>query len=389
MSRLSDRRIQGLRAPGRYGDGAGLHLHVRRGGSRSWVLRKTLAGRRTDFSLGPYPDLSLADAREKAREWRRLIREGRDPRAVSAAAAVTFEAAAREFHAAHADGWVPGHAVRWIRSLELDVFPALGARPLGTIKAADVAESLRPIWHAKPDTALRLRQRITAVFEWAVAAGHLEGASPVVGLPRLLRPVKREVQHFRSLPWQDVPALFVALGRRDGMAARVLAFLLLTAARSGEARGARWAEVTDAGSEGPVWTIPVARMKTRVPHRVPLAPPAVALLEELGGLDAELVFPSNARRGPAAPLTAEALSRLRRRMGIEGVTTAHGLRATFKTWGAETSRDRTLVELCLSHAHGDRVEQAYLRSDLLRRRREIMEAWARHVTGDARAGVAE
>ncbi len=345
-------------------------------------------GRRTDFGLGAYPEAGLAEARERAHEWRRLIRSGQDPRAVAIASTFTLEAAVREFHAKQAAEWAPGHAARWIGSLERHVFPKLGAQPMGAIKPRDVAEVLAPLWTEKHDTAKRLRQRIMGVFEWADAAGLLDGPNPMASLPRLLRPVKREVEHFRAMPWREVPALYAALRRQDAMSARVLAFLLLTAARSQEARGARWSEVSWSEDDGHVWTVPAARMKIGTPHRIPLSPPAVALLEGLRGLDAELVFPSPARpRARPGPIGGEALSALRRRMGVHEATTAHGLRATFKTWGADTGQDRTLVELCLSHAHGDRVEQAYLRSDMFARRRIVMDAWAAHVTGaEGRSG---
>ena len=389
MTKLDERKIQGLRTQGRHGDGGGLHLYVRAGGGRTWVLRTGLRGKRTDFGLDAYPDVGLAEARERAREWRRLIRAGRGPTAVAVAAAFTLEAAAREFHATHAAGWAPGHAARWIGSLERYAFPNLGARPMASIKPTDVAEVLLPIWAEKHDTAKRLRQRIMGVFDWAHAAGRLEGSNPMLGLPRLVPRIKREVRHFRSAPWAELPPIYAALREHDAMAARVLAFLVLTVPRSQEARGARWAEIGWTADEGHVWTIPAARMKGATSaHRIPLAPPAVAILEELRGDDDELVFPTPARRG-AAPMSGQAFDRLWRRMGVHHVTTTHGLRATFRTWCGDTGHDRTLAEVSLAHAHGNRVEQAYMRSDLLRRRREMMEAWARHVTGHARAHAAE
>lgn len=382
---LNERKTRTLWTPGRHADGGGLYLHIRADDSRSWLLRAVCRGKRTDFGLGAYPEVGLAEARETARAWRQLIREGRDPRAAGIASTLTFEAAAREVHAAQAPGWAPGHAARWIGSLERDVSPGLGSRPMAAIKPTDVVEILAPIWVEKHDTARRLRQRIMGIFEWAHAAGRLEGPNPMTGLPRLLFKVKREVAHFRGLPWRDVPRFYAELRGREAMAAHVMVFLLLTGTRSQEARGARWSEFGWSEDEGHVWTIPAARMKTKQAHRVPLASAAIEILDPLRGLHETFAFPSPVRRRVVGAITGEALSVLRRRMGVQEATTAHGLRGSFKSWSADTGQDRTMAELCLSHGHGNRVEQAYMRTEVMDRRRLLMEAWARHVTGAAPA----
>lgn len=390
--KLNARRVATISEPGRHTDGRGLHLYVRPNGSKSWVLRQTLAGRRRDFVLGNAADVSLADARRKAAEWRSLISEGIDPVAIRAQRKaevpeiLTFEDAAREFHKVHAPSWATGHAARWISSLENRVFPSIGTRPLAEISPPEIVECLTPIWISHNDTAKRLRQRIASVFDWAIETGAFSGLNPIAGKQRALPRVKRETEHMPAMPWPDVPAFYVALEEREAVSARALQFLILTATRSSETRGARWGEI-----EGDVWTIPAERMKTRAAHRVPLSEPALALLEQVRGLDPGLIFPSpQRRRGPdytpsGKPMSAQVFARLYDRANIEGATT-HGFRTSFRNWCAEAAgADREIAELCLSHRIGSAVEQAYNRTDLLERRRVLMDQWGRHVTGKATA----
>jgi integrase len=240
-----------VKTPGRHGDDetTGLYLRVQPNGSKSWNLRVTKNGRRLDPSLGTLADLGLAEARERAREWRREFRKGNDPRQVHGSKSLTFEAAARSYHDLYRPSWAPGHAKRWLASLERDVFPHLPAKPMDELEPADLVAVLAPIWNTKNDTAKRIRQRIAAVFEWAHAAKRLDGPNPMTGIGRLLPVVKAPVKHMPALPWADVPAFYARAAAREAIAARALCFQILTAVRPGEARGARWCEV-----QGSIWT---------------------------------------------------------------------------------------------------------------------------------------
>jgi integrase len=250
----------------------------------------------------------------------------------------------------------------------------------------ELLELLGPMWAEKHETGKRLVQRVGAVFDFAAGAGIWQGPNPTQGLRRALPKVRAQVENFAAMPWQDVPTLWGAMSDTS-MTARALGFLILTAARPGEVRGARWAEID---REAGLWTIPAERMKGREAHTVPLAPPAVALLRAVEGYGDELVFPSPqaARRGPAErPLSAAGFERVLSRHGA-GAFTAHGFRTSFRTWAAEVAgADREVAELCLAHRIGNKVEQAYNRTSLLDRRRVLMTRWAEHVTGAAGARV--
>lgn len=374
MPRLTARGVASIKVPGVYGDGGGLYLQVSPTGGKSWIYRATLYGKRTAFGLGALGVLTLAEARVKASEFRKIIADGRDPRMVWGRTNPAFEAVARDaFEQARGKWKSAGHAERWWASLERDVLPRLGKREVTAIKMADVIAVLAPIWNEKPDTARRVAQRIQQVFEWARACDLFEGDNPVTGARRALGAAPVKVQHRAAMPWQDAPAFFARLRTDDAMAARAHAFLILTAGRAGEVLGARWSEI-----EGDVWVIPAARMKMDRAHRVPLSAAALEVLGEVRGAGRDLVFPSPARA--QRPLTSVALSALRTRMGVTGIT-SHGFRTTFRTWAADSARaPNDVAELCLAHLTGKKVERAYQRSDLLAQRRELLDAWARHLT---------
>lgn len=386
-SKLTARKVETLRQPGMYGDGDGLYLRIGRTGAKSWILRTVVHGKRRSLGLGGASLVPLAEAREKSRALRKVAREGGDPDAARKRERLTFEDAARRVHAALVPTFRnPKHAALWISALEAYAFPHFGARPLETIGTADVLKALGPIWTTKSDTARRVKQRIASVFDWAKGAGHYPHENPVNGLKKALPAVKRKADHMDSLPWQDVPVFMAKLATREGLSARCLEFIILTAARSGEARGARWAEVDlKAGT----WTVPAERMKRGLIHRVPLSPQALAVLASVKGLDPDLVFPSaqRAKDGSAKPQSDMVFKALFLRMKREGFTT-HGFRSSFRDWASESAHaEREVAEAALSHATGNEVERAYARSDLFERRRKLMDAWGRFCTGEQGAVV--
>ncbi len=376
MAKLTAKSVKALKKRGRYGDGDGLYLEVGRTGSKSWILRVTVHGRRRDIGLGGISWVSLAEAREKARELRKAAKEGRDPLAEREAkrGMPTFEEAARMVHEHLKPGWRQGgvHVKHWISSLERHVFPVIGDRPIDTIQSGDVLAVLQPIWFKIPETARRVRQRMHHVMQWAKGANFYIGENPVdAAKGSLARHSGESKKHHAALPYIEAPAFMSELTGRDGIATMALRFLILTAARSGEARGATWAEID---RDGAVWVVPGARMKTKKDHRVPLTTEALAVLDAARGLDPDLVFPGQRRGRPMSNITLTAVLKL---MGRDDVT-VHGFRSTFRDWAAEcTNFPREIAELSLAHEVGNAVERSYLRSDLLGKRRSLMEAWAR------------
>ncbi|MFZ1425339.1 MAG: integrase arm-type DNA-binding domain-containing protein [Geminicoccaceae bacterium] len=378
MSKLTDRTVRTI-GPGRHGDGTvrGLHLLVQSGGARSWVLRYQLNDRRRDMGLGPYPEISLARAREKALEARRLVKDGRDPLTERGRErAMTFESAAEALIESKRPGWRNAkHAAQWTSTLATYAYPTLGDLDVKAVDIRGVLDVLRPIWAEKPETASRLRQRIEAVLDYATSLGVRTGDNPARWrghLDNLLaKPSKvRTVEHHAAIAWQKLPALMVDLAGREGIAAKALAFAILTAARSGEVRGMTWAEIDQ---EGAVWTVPAGRIKAGKEHRVPLTPAALAQLGNAGPCE-KLVFasPTNANR----PLSDMTLSAVLRRMNRDGIT-VHGFRSTFRDWAGETTaHPREVIEAALAHQLKDKAEAAYARGDLFTKRRKLMKDWA-------------
>jgi integrase len=241
-----------------------------------------------------------------------------------------------------------------------------------------VLRALEPIWTTKHDTANRVKQRLATIFDWAKGAGHYQQENPINGLKKALPKVKPQTIPMAALCWQDLPDFMKELRGREGVSARALEFIILTTARSGEVRGARWNEICSG-----IWTVPAARMKTYKPHRVPLSCEALAVLDQVRGLDDQLVFPSVSRdlQGNSRAMSDTVFKALMHRMGRVTLTT-HGFRSTFRDWCSEAAHvNREVAEAALSHAVGDRVERAYARSDLFDRRKELMEDWARYATG--------
>ena len=376
MPKLTAKSVQALKVQGRYGDGDGLYLEVSRTGGKSWILRVTVHGRRRDIGLGGISWVSLAEAREKARELRKVAKEGGDPLAEREAkkGIPTFEEAARTVYELSKPGWRKGgvHVKHWISSLERHAFPVIGGRPVNTIQSGDVLAVLQPIWFEIPETARRVKQRIRQVMAWAKGANLYTGENPVTAAEGSLpRHIAGQVQHYAAMPYDALPGFMADLAKRDGIAAMALRFLILTSARSGEVRGAQWSEMD---LENGVWTIPGARMKAKAEYRVPLTAEALAVLDAVRGVDPDLVFPGQRRGRPMSDVT---LAAVLKRMG-HGEFTAHGFRSTFRDWAAErTNVPREIAELCLAHFVGSAVERAYRRSDLFDKRRQLMDQWAR------------
>lgn len=378
VGKLSAVAVARLTRPGLYGDGGGLWLQVKRG-SRSWLFRYTRHGKAHALGLGPVHTVTLAEARARARECRRLLLEGVDPLEARRAAkratteTPTFDECAASYIEAHRAGWRNAkHAAQWAATLRAYASPVIGALPVAEVDTAHVVRVLAPIWTSKTETATRLRGRIEAILDWARVQGYRAGENPARWrghLDHLLADpgrVKR-VQHFAALPWQDVGAFMADLRQQDGMAARALEFAILTACRSGEARGARWREID---FDAALWIVPAERMKAKREHRVPLSTQALALLRRLPRVD-ELVFPGRGGR----PLSDMSLTAVLRRMGRD--VTVHGFRSSFRDWAAEaTAYPREVAEHALAHRLPDKTEAAYQRGDLIEKRRRLMQDWA-------------
>ena len=383
MSRLTATRIRSLKTPGMHGDGGGLYLKVSRAGARSWIQRVTVAGRRRDLGLGRFPDVGLAQAREAAARNRSLIASGGDPLAEKRRAAIpTFREAAQRTFEANKPRWRNGkHTATWWQSLERHAFPILGDMPVDQIGRDEVLRVLSPIWGVRMETARRVRQRIRSVLRWAMAHGHVDHNVAGESIDGALPPMPKVKNHLRALPYAEVGELIEAVQQSQAsLAAKwCLEFLILTAARSGEARGARWSEIdVDAGT----WVIPAARMKANAEHRVPLSSRVLAILKEARTIDdgSGLVFPSPTR--PGKPMSDMTLTTLLRRLKVADRATVHGFRSAFRDWSAEcTHAPHAVMELSLAHAVGNAVEAAYARSDLFDRRRALMDQWAAYLAG--------
>ena len=382
---LSATRVKALNAPGRYSDGGGLHLFISKAGRKSWVLRITVDGRRRDIGLGGYPSVSLARAREKAAEYRTAIAEGRDPVAEKHAPTMpTFRKAAYAVHEANKPRWRnPRHMAGWIQTLERHAMPAVGNTPLDRIDRGDVLRVLTPIWTSRPETARRVRQRMRTIFRWAMAHGFMESNPAGEAIDGALPPMPKVKAHFRALPYQEVgSALETVSASPASMSAKLcFRFLVFTATRSGEARGAAWDEID---LEGRVWGLPSGRMKAGVEHRVPLSDQALEVLGEASALqeDSGLVFPSPLKQG--APMSDMTLTKVLRSVGLAEHATVHGFRSSFKNWSLEQTDTTWVVsEAALAHSLGNSTEQAYARSDLFERRRTLMQRWADYLGGNS------
>ena len=382
---LSATRVKALKEPGRYSDGGALHLYISRAGRKSWVQRITIDGRRRDIGLGGFPSVSLARAREKAADNRAAVAEGRDPLAEKHAPAMpTFKEAACAVHEANKPRWRNArHIASWMQTLERHAMPTLSNTPLDRVDRGDVLQVLTPIWTTRPETARRVRQRMRTVFRWAMAHGFMETNPAGEAIDGALPPMPKVKAHLRALPYQEVgSALETVEASQASIPAKLcLRFLVLTAARSGEARGATWDEID---LQDQVWRIPSERMKAGMEHRVPLSVQTLGLLGEASALRDEtgLVFPSPLK--PGAPMSDMTMTKVLRSTGLAERATVHGFRSSFKNWTLEqTDTPWAISEAALAHILGNSTEQAYARSDLFDRRRPLMQLWADYVTGEA------
>jgi len=384
-SLLTHRFVSTVTKPGRYADGGGLYLQVRQRGAgveRLWLLRwrrgAREASREQTISLGPVRDVTLAAARDLARACRQAIARGEDPRSVRRGpqAAPTFGAAADSYVDAIAPGLRnPKNVAHWRMTLGEAYCARLRRIPVDKVGTEDVLAVLKPVWLAKPETAQRLRGRIERVLDAAKAAGHRAGDNPARWKGHLQMMLARQQSlargHHRALPWRELPAFMGLLRARDSVSALALEFTILTAARTSETIGARWAEIVPADK---VWIVPAERMKMRREHRVPLSARALKILEEARQLGGVHVFPA---RDPRRPLSNMAMAELLK--GLAPGVTVHGFRSTFRDWIADaTSYPGELAEQALAHTIASAVERAYRRGHALERRREVMAAWARY-----------
>jgi integrase len=376
---LSAKDLGRLTKRGRYAAGPNLYLQISEWGTRAWIFRYGVGGRQRHMGLGPADLLTLQEARDKAHAVRRQLKiDGIDPleakraakreQRLSSARNKTFREVALDYIAAHEDGWRGNQSRKqWTESLTNHVFPKIGDMPVGTVDVAAVLSVLDPIARAIPETAKRIKNRIAAVLDWA-AARDLRPHDNPARRPRLLAKRKRHVAHYAAMPYPALPAFMAELRECQEINARALELLILTAARPGEVLGARWSEFDLAGA---IWTVPGERMKSGRPHRVPLSGRAVELLATLPR-EGEYVFLGRRTGARPHPMV---LVTLLRRMGHS--VTAHGFRASFKTWASErTNYPREIIEAALAHVIGDAAEQAYARGDMLARRRQLMESWA-------------
>ena len=379
MGKLTTDRQVKTAGPGMHGVSGpkGLHINVQSSGaSRSWILRVQRNSKRYDLGLGPFPEVTLVEAREKAMARRREILAGVPALAHrQAPRGMTFREAAEACLAVKAPDWKNAkHRQQWANTLAEYVLPLIGDRDVKSIETADVLAVLRPIWTTKHETARRLRQRIEIVLGHATAAGARSGLNPArwddnlaALLPRMAK--ARRVKHHAALPWADAAEFMAELQKQEGSAARALRFVILTACRSGEARLATWGEVD---LRSAMWVIPPERMKAHKEHRVPLTPAALAVLGPRGDAG-DLLFP--AQRDRHKPLTDTALGKLLKRIS-RGDLTVHGFRSTFRDWAGEaTAHPREVAEHALAHGLSDATEAAYQRGDLLQKRRVLMNDW--------------
>ncbi len=395
QQRLSALQVSKLTKPGLYGDGGGLTLQITATGAKSWLFRYMVAGKPYGMGLGPTHTVSLAEARQKALDARKLLVDGINPlvakkqnqiaAALATAKMMTFDQCAAAYIQTHKAGWKNAkHADQWANTLKTYASPVLGHLPVADVDTGLVVKCLAPIWESKTETASRLRGRIESVLDWATTSGYRTGENPARWkghLENLLATISRSsrTRNHPSLPWQRIAAFMAALRAREGVSARAVEFCILTACRSGEVRGARWAEFDLAGK---VWTIPAERMKARREHQVPLSDAALALLESMPK-DGEIVFAGI----KGQPLSDMSLTAVIRRMNSDdkpvwvdangdGVT-VHGFRSTFRMWAAETTNyPREVAEHALAHQLPDAVERAYQRGSQFTKRAALMADWA-------------
>lgn len=384
---------------------AGLVMQVTKTGTKSWLLRVLVGGKRREIGLGGYPDVTLSGAREKARELREKIQNGIDPvaerqaarsaLAAAVACALNFQQAAERYIAANETGWKnEKHRKQWSSTLEAFAYPKIGKLPVSAIETAHIVSIVEPMWSDRTETASRLRGRIENVLDWAAVRGFRKGENPARWRGHLdkMLPARNKVQkvvHHSALDYRDVSAFFADLREVAGMGARALELAILTASRSGEVRGATWNEID---REAGLWIVPAKRMKAGLEHVIPMSSEAFALIDNLPRMaECDLIFP-NATNGMLSDMTLTAsirrMDEASAKAGSAGwkdragkVITAHGFRSTFRDWAGETTAfPREVIEHALAHQLKNKAEAAYQRGTLLEKRRRLMDDWAKHCT---------
>lgn len=399
LDRLAATKVSALRKnpePGRYADGGGLYLQVSQYKTLAWTFRYQINGKPRLMGLGALHTITLKEARETARECRKLIRNGIDPieqkqkkrlqAALEGARGVTFKSAAEQYIEAHKASWRnPKHAEQWPATLGRYAYPTIGHLSVASIDTGLMSRVLLPIWTKKPETASRVRGRIESVLDWATAHGMRQGENPARWRGHLDKILPkhskvRKVKHHAALPYSELGAFVADLRKQEGISARALEFTILTCARTGQTIGAKWSEI-DLGKK--LWTVPAERMKAGKEHRVPLSDRAIAILKALPReKDSDWVF-IGGKAG--APLSNMAMLELMRGLGVNAVP--HGFRSTFRDWAAEqTNFPHELAEMALAHAVSDKVEAAYRRGDMFEKRRKLAAAWATYCGTVARGG---
>lgn len=384
---LSALEVGRLTKPGLHfvGGVPGLALQVVTTGARTWILRASVGSKRRDIGLGGYPAVTLAGAREAARDKRNKIQEGIDPvedgrikkssLAAERAAAMTFSQCAKAFISTKQAEWANAkHAAQWAATIATYAEPTIGNVLVKDIETSHIVRVLEPIWGLKTETASRLRGRIESVLDWATVSGYRKGDNPARWrghLDKLLASPKKiqKVEHHAAIAFAEMPSFMKALSKANGIGARALEFAILTAVRSGEVRGAVWSEID---LKNALWTIPAKRMKGKREHRVPLTQEAVSLLQQLPqGEPTDFVFTTETKK----KFSDATLTAVLKRMGRD--ETAHGFRSTFRDWASErTNYSREVCEMALAHTIGNAVEAAYRRGDLFEKRTALMRDWA-------------
>jgi integrase len=390
QSILTHQQAMKAKKAGLYRDGNGLYLQITPGGVKSWIVRYMIRGRARYMGIGPFPAVSLAEARQRAGEVRRTVRvDGQDPLELRATAKakqklldaknLTFRDCAAAFIAANQAGWKnEKHSWQWTRSLEMYVYPLMGEVAVGEIDTALVLKVLEPIWTSITETASRLRGRMEKILGYAITAGYRQGENPARWKSHLenLLPKPSQVSRVENqpaLPWRQVPEFMMELRKMQRVSARALEFTIVTCARTTESLGARWREID---WESRTWTVPASRIKAKREHRVPLSDRAVAILQMMSadgnGADS-YIFPG---AKPGRPFSDMVMLMILRRMGRGDITT-HGFRSSFRDWAAEaTDAPHEVAEMALAHVIASKVEAAYRRGDLLDKRRRLMGQWA-------------
>jgi integrase len=397
-NRLTARMVEQAKATGYYGDGGGLVLRIAESGSKVWLYRYKTHGKVREMGLGPIRDVSLAEARETAREARRLRRTGADPidakrqrqaaAKLDSAKMVSFSQCAAAYIENHRASWRnEKHAAQWEATLRTYAYPVFGTLPVAVVDTALVVKVLDPVWSKKTETASRLRGRIEAVLDFATVRGYRVGENPARWKGHLKEALPapsrlRKVEHHAALPYSGIGAFMTDLRKREGGAAAALEFAILAAARTGEVIGARWSEIDLTGG---LWTIPADRMKAGVEHRIPLSEQAQEVLRRVASTKVnDIVFSG---QKPGRSLSNMALLMVLRRMGRDDIT-AHGFRSTFRDWAAErTNFPNEVCEAALAHVIGNKAEAAYRRGDLFEKRRKLMEAWGSYCSAPVAAKV--